>query len=157
MLLVLTLTSVNPLFSPPLPLTIGFFKNKKREGGKWIQKQILLSLFFIFSQLHNWTVQRRGGEKCSICFQFHRRYERSDKLLWPSQKLKAGAFFLSSQRTACFFTAETTQNELIAKASPLCPPDGVNTHTNTHTHADRKKTRFDVRHKNTEGGMKKKP
>lgn len=79
MLLVLTLTSVIPL---------GFFKNKgggekkkkvteeEREGekggmekeGKKREGVKRSTDWFLFSQLHNWPVQRRGGENVAFVF-----------------------------------------------------------------------------------------
>ncbi len=74
-------------------------KLEKERVKKEEREQERLTGGFLFSQLHNWPVQRRM-KKGSICFQFCGRYERSDKLLWVSQKLKTGSFHI--QRTGCF-------------------------------------------------------
>lgn len=91
-------------------------KRGRRQARK--RKGVKRSIdWFLFSQLYNWPVQKERGRECSICFQFCSQYERSDKLLWVSQKLKTG--FFSQSKNRVFFIAKTTQNELTAKPPSL--------------------------------------
>lgn len=76
-------------------------EGKKRErGGK---RDLQTDFYF-----HNSIIGRfkgKGGENVAFVFNSTSRYERSDKLLWVSQKLKTGFFFFfpSLSKNRVFF------------------------------------------------------
>lgn len=76
-------------------------EGKKRERGG---KRDLQTDF----SFHNSIIGRfkgKGGENVAFVFNSTSRYERSDKLLWVSQKLKTGFFFFfpSQSKNRVFF------------------------------------------------------